>query len=189
MRTKRILLIAIFVLLLTFGLLWLFSPHSYTPADVTTSAPTVVFEAGDVVLPQETQENEAVPDNYQPVAGFSNVYAVMDGDTITGYKELLDSGEFIDFDIDIPDNYEKSEGSDVIYKVLTENGEILQYRRFNGENWDIVDEDGNIIFAIPSGYVREDAEQEIYLAQTDEGTVRRQLVRFADGTYAWQTLS
>ena len=184
------LILALFLLLLVFSLLWLFSPHANSPADVTTTAPQVQFESGDVILPQETTGQASdVPENYKPVADHENVYAVMDGTKITGYKEKLSDGSFVDFDINIPENYQKLPGSDTIYQVVSEDGTVLQYRRFNGKEWDIVDKEGNIVFAIPDGYTRENAAENIYLAKTDTGTVRRKIVQFTDGSYAWQTVT
>lgn len=174
---------------LVFCIAWIFVPKTGTVVEETTN-PTVQFDEGDVVMPDEQKQNENIPENYVLAAGYNNVYKVMDGETCVGYKELTDSGEFVDFDIDIPSYFEKVSGSDTVYAEMTSDNRVLRYRQFNGKEWDIVDREGNILFEIPDNYTRYDLSREIYSTTNEEGeTVYRQLVRFEDGTHAWQTVT
>lgn len=168
-----------------FALSWFFSPKSGTKIEKTTEQSTVNFISGDVVMPTEDKD---IPDNYLPVSGKENIYKVMSGEDIVEYKEKLADGSFVAYDIEIPDNYKKSTGSDIIYKVLTVDNQIYQYRKFNGKEWDVVDKDGNVILPIPDNYKRVNAQEDVYAVVSDEKTEYKKIIRFDDGTFAWQTI-
>lgn len=178
------------MLFVVFCVLWAVVPNSGTVVEVTTN-PSAEFQQGDVVIPNSDTTNKTadIPENYVPVAGYDDVYKVMDGKTCVGYKQLTDSGKYVDFDVDMPSYFKKVPGSDTVYAEMTSDNKILRYRQFNGKEWDIVDKNGKVIFAIPDNYKRYDLSKEIYTTTEDGKTVYKQLVRFEDGSHAWQTLS
>lgn len=174
------------VLFLAICIVWIAKPNSGTVVENTTKE-TAQFQQGDVVIPTEDKD-EDIPDNYVAVAGYDDVYKVMDGKTCVGYKQKTSDGKYVDFDINMPSYFEKVSGSDTVYAEKTSDNKILRYRQFNGKEWDIVDKNGKVIFAIPDNYKRYDLSKEIYTTEVDGKTIYKQLVRFEDGSHGWQTL-
>lgn len=179
MDTKKLL--GVFVaLFIVFVVLWSFSPTTGQKVPETTTQQKVEVSAGDYIVTQRAD----VPENYVAVAGFKNVYKVVENGEIKGYKEKTKSG-FVDYDINIPSYFVKIDGSDEIYQVTNDDGSV-QYRKFNGKEWDIVTKEGKIIFEIPDNYTRVDLSKELYLCTEEGETTYKQLFQFSDGSYGWK---
>lgn len=177
-------LLTLFLLLLVaLMLLLLFSPKIGEKVK-TEEASSVVM------IPFAEQEDSFtdIPENYVLEAGFDNVYKVVEGTEVKGYKKMLDDNSFVDYDIDMPSNYIVADEKKNIYKVLDKDNEIICYRQFNGSEWDIVDEEGVMIFKIPDNYERCDNSNELYKTQDNKNTYIKRIVKFDDGSYAWETV-
>lgn len=132
--------------------------------------------------------DEDLPAGYVAVLGYEDVYQIIIDGRSLGYKIKLINGSYEDYDINKPSNYVIFNEEKQIYSALSSSGSLLYYRHFNGNEWDIVSDTGEIILAVPDNYERCDNSQELYRESTEEGTYIKRISKFADGTFAWSVV-
>ena len=133
-------------------------------------------------------DTEKLPEGYVAVLGYNDIYKVIKDGTIKGYKIRLSNGEFDDYDIQMPKNFEVYNADKQIYRAVDSNNKVLYYRHFNGKEWDVVDKQGDVLLAIPDNYTRADDSQELYSYEDGKDVKYKKLTTFADGSYAWNSV-
>ena len=182
--TSKYLLVLLGCLLITMSAFWVLSPR----IDVKVNPGSQ--DAVDFVKPKETIPDDDIPEHYIKLIGYSNIYKNISDPEKISYFERTDENEFIPYDINKPDNYRTLEdAASGVYAVYSANGAIVEYRKFNGENWNVVDKAGTLVFTIPSTYIKLADKDDIYYLVVDGKKAYKQLVKFQDGSYGWKNIS
>ena len=142
-----------------------------------------------------------IPLNYIPVPEEDELYMVVDDSgNITNYRKRVKQADgswvWQDVNPDIPDNYEKVDGLDNVYKVTNKDGttEYKQYVRNDDDTYCFVpvDEKGNPLdlkndaSTISKNYVHADGN--IYALYNKDSVKMgyRERVKNNDGSYSWK---
>lgn len=134
-------------------------------------------------------DSEALPEGYVAVLGYEDVYKIIKDGTITGYKIKTQSGKYEDYDMNKPDNFKVYNDEQQIYQAVDSDNKVLYYRKFNGKEWNVVNKEGDTLLEIPENYKRADNSQELYITIDNEKQIMRKIIKFGDGSFAWNTVN
>lgn len=133
-------------------------------------------------------DSEALPEGYVAVLGYEDVYKIIKDGTITGYKIKTQSGKYEDYDMNKPDNFKVYNDEQQIYQAVDSDNKVLYYRKFNGKEWNVVNKEGDTLLEIPENYKRADNSQELYITSDNGKQIMRKIIKFGDGSFAWNTV-
>lgn len=176
----KYLVLTFSILFLAFVCIWVLSPRVGEVIEDNTGQ-EVTFEDDLYNVPQNLPDGFV---RYNAVAD-AVVYKFVDANKNVLFYEYIGNEQYVPYDINKPNYLVKTVFDKRIYQVKDSSGNLLeQYRAFDGNTWQVVARDYDVILEIPKNH-HVLATPNLFYVENEDNSISYKLLTHINGNYAW----